>query len=104
MSMAARFFECCVDGSGELSLETADRLATCLALVLLALQVGADPARRYDERSCKRVGGAFPIALRTGLRTQSLVLPVCVIFAYTSRPGVQSWPVLENRCDIRGMS
>jgi hypothetical protein len=54
----------------------------------------------HNEKSCKRVSGAIPIALRSelGIELSLSFWPVCVILAYTGRPGVQNWRVLEKRC------
>jgi hypothetical protein len=49
----------------------------------------------YSDRSSKRTGHRTHVSRSAGFG---------VILAYTGRPGVQSWRVLEDRCGMREMS
>jgi hypothetical protein len=66
--------QCRVDGPDELSFEAAERLATTLALGLLALEVGA--GRRVDAslRDRDPVQGAVQLAVAAAIEPVALVL------------------------------
>src|SRR5712691_630099 len=73
MSIAA-VFEGCVDGSGELSFETAERFAPALAFGLFALEVGASGGMDACLRDRDSVQGAVELAIAATVEPMALVL------------------------------